>query len=200
MATLNPQPVRSYVVAVDQNHQFNLPNVSFGTYSVSYQRSDYTSGPLGIFRFPDSLVVDREQVTWRGAARLVPAVIDVTVNGRPMPDDSMLDGEGRGVLILQEAARAKSVSAPSTRLSLGETGPAHFERPMLEGHYQIAVSAQTLLGRTYLRGLNQDVLETSTTSSSPFSYVCLCCSRSFACTRSTTETPPTPDIGCAHRA
>jgi hypothetical protein len=148
----------TYIVPADRARGFRHESVAFGTYRVSYRHGDFGSGPFGIFRFDGVLVVDREHVTWRQSATVVPAVIDVTVDQGPMPDDSLLEGEPRGVLFFSEESSTLPPGTDGVSLPLGETGPARFERSMLKGRYRTFVRSQTSYGRTHLRGLEQDVL------------------------------------------
>jgi hypothetical protein len=150
-----PNTIVSYV---DASHRFRQEHVPFGNYSVSFRGSGPAPGPIGIVRFDGLLVVDREHITWKGEAGTVPAIIDLTVNGRAMPDDSLLEGEPRGELVFSEEGRDDRQGYDGIRLPLGETGPARFERTLLKGRYRVGISARTAVGRTYLRGLNQDVL------------------------------------------
>jgi hypothetical protein len=148
-----------FVSHVDAARQFRLEGVPFGNYSVAFRRGEFAPGPFGIVRFDGMLLVDREHVTWQRAATVVPVNIEVTVNGDTMPDDTLLEGEPRGELLLTEERHDEPLGYDDgVRLPLGETGPARFERWMLKGQYRVGVSAQTGLGRTYRRGLEEDVL------------------------------------------
>lgn len=148
-----------YTVNLDGAYHFRREGLPFGTYTVSYQRADPVSGPVGTFYFEDALLVDREQVSWRQAATVTPTTIDVTVNGERMRDDGKLEGEPRGELLLADGSREDIVSGPNAlRLNLGETGPAHFEVLLLNGRYDASISANTNFGRSYARNLEQDVL------------------------------------------
>jgi hypothetical protein len=142
-------------VTVDDQLHFRVQNVAYGTYAVRFEGYPIPTTPGGSFTFAEPLVVDRAQVAWTQAAPLVPVVIDVTMNGRRLPDDTQLDDQPRGKLVFSAGPGS---NATSYELDLAETGPAHFERLMLPGRYQVAVHAQTYLGRTHLTGYGQDVL------------------------------------------
>jgi hypothetical protein len=157
-ATLPHGGATSYLASVDSARQFRREGVPFGRYAVSYHHGDFGAGPFGAFQFDGVLVVDRERVTWTRSATVLPAVIDVTVNHGAMPDDSLLEGEPRGKLFFTEESSPYPLGTDAVTLSLGETGPARFERSILKGRYRLFVAANTGFGRTHIRGLNQDVL------------------------------------------
>jgi hypothetical protein len=146
----------SYTARVDETFHFRATDLPYGTYAVRFDGLDLPSAPAGSFRFDGTVTVDRGVVTWSGAAPLVPVVIDVKVNGQPMVDDTLLSTtvvmEPRGALVFSRDEDTRFT------LSLGETGPARFERLMLPGRYQAAVDSRTYYGRTFIRGYEQDVL------------------------------------------
>lgn len=144
------------VTHLDSAARFTLTEVPYGTYAVSFGGFPLQSTPGGLHAFEATLVVDRARVTWAGSVPLVPVVVDVQVNGRPMADDSLVDGETRGALLFSRPG-----DDPVTygyALDFGETGPARFERLMVPGRYQVAVDSAGNLGRTHRRGYSQDVL------------------------------------------
>jgi hypothetical protein len=146
----------AYQASVNGAFRFRLEGVSYGNYAVRFGGGWSASSPGGLFDFDGVLVVDREQVSWTGAVPLVPAIIDVKVNGRAMPDDSMLEGQPRGTLVMSLDGREQSDDR--FLLGLAERGPARFERLMAPGSYRVAVESWTNLGRTHLQGHKQDVL------------------------------------------
>jgi hypothetical protein len=146
----------AHQASVDSAFRFRLEGVGYGTYAVRFGGAWSAASPGGLFDFDGVLVVDRERVTWTGAVPLFPAIIDVKVNGRAMPDDSMLEGQPRGTLVMSLDGREQSDDR--FVLDLAERGPARFERLMAAGSYRVAVESWTNLGRTHLQGHKQDVL------------------------------------------
>jgi hypothetical protein len=149
----------SYQAPVDSSFRFRLERVAYGTYAVRFGGAwgaASAASPGGLFDVDGVLVVDRERVTWTGAVPLVPVIIDVKVNGRAMPDDSMLEGQPRGTLVLSLDGRPQSDDR--FVLDFAERGPARFERLMAPGSYRVAVESWTNLGRTHRQGHKQDVL------------------------------------------
>ncbi|MEO8213661.1 MAG: hypothetical protein ABI560_10730 [Myxococcales bacterium] len=144
-------------ISVDGNLRFRLQDVPYGTYAVRFEGSTGSSAPGGFIEL-GMLVVDRAQVAWTETVPLVPVVLDLTVNGKVMSDDSLRDGEQRGDLVFSDPAG--QMAGWRYVVDLGESGAARFERLMIPGRYSAIVRTWKYLGRTHREGYAQDVLPT----------------------------------------
>lgn len=139
-------------VGADGRFAFDAPP---GTYTASLVGTGAVGRcPVGGAAVVEALGVNRPVGGLELEAPVAPARVELRVNGEPMPDDGLLDGDPRGRLSLS----AVGDGAGSIALDLGERGPAVFDFEAVVGRHAITLGSVRATRGQIEPAMSQDVL------------------------------------------